>query len=489
MVHAGCQADDGRWHHVALIHSPHSDYKPTWVDEADTHFGFSMEIRNENSFHIGSALEHIITVPHGQDECIKQACNGTLRADVVPGAFVAEATMASHEGWFVLAILIDVGGRWCGCHSILMNPADCSLEVVSFSFPTTRGNGVRLLDEDEEMKRKHALWHAGFERTSFSFPSEGSFNMGSEVSASKKDGRTFSVQQPVSPKSPISPVHSCVDVGSDLNQPARTLEQSNFKKYYHVEVPKHQHEVFTILHNFITALAKAKNIPKGEAERYFKALQNALLSQFEVSEWQEEIPKLAIKLWTSAVKEGMESEFCSLLNETIRMDADEEVFKDAMRMVRLMNTLVASRRKGPSKIWPEDLRSFRGSRLPQEELNKFVEGYRYRASMFLASSFDRQVADGFLERIEGERHGDGLVPVIFIFNLDKDHKCNHVLYLEPISLVKGETEFLYAPYSAFKVLEVKIPDTPTWWKPVEISLGVAIDNQHEPESLPTQSWH
>lgn len=120
-----------------------------------------------------------------------------------------------------------------------------------------------------------------------------------------------------------------------------------------------------------------------------------------------------------------------------------------------------------------------------EEVNKFVVGYKYRASMFLATAFDRQVSRRFLRQI-----GSGLVPVCFIFRLDPDDLCDHVLYLDDLSLVQGETEFLYAPYSVFEVAEVEPPaGRPTWEDPFKIVLRVAVDNKLEPEDLPTQSWH
>jgi len=215
-------------------------------------------------------------------------------------------------------------------------------------------------------------------------------------------------------------------------------------------------------------------------------MQSAFLSGSDIEDLRTPA-KIALKLWTCAVKAGMGKELCSLLNEVIREDADDEIFKKSLRLARLMNTLVSDRSSISKTIWPEEGQTYRGSGLPQEEVDKFAEGYKYRASMFLATAFDEQVTRSFLRGV-----GKGMVPVLFIFRLHPTDKCDHVLYLEELSLIHGETEFLYAPYSVYTVLGVELPSDgrkPTWEDPVRIVLEVAVDNFLEPEDLPTQSWH
>ena len=71
---------------------------------------------------------------------------------------------------------------------------------------------------------------------------------------------------------------------------------------------------------------------------------------------------------------------------------------------------------------------------------------------------------------------------------DIDCRCLHVNYVEN-SNVKGEDEFLFAPYSGFKVLSVDWspqPENPR--KPHVIHVEAALDNWMYPETVETAPW-
>lgn len=279
--------------------------------------------------------------------------------------------------------------------------------------------------------------------------------------------------------------------GAGSMQPV--LAQSKFKiAYSSARVPRFQHEVFDVLLKFLLAIAAEKGLNEEDAEEFFEGLQEAIMVRSEVDDWLNEVPRLALKLWTSAViQKGFGREFCSLLNEVVRNDAGEEVFAHAMTLTRLMNTLLVDRRPsqaGSGTPMPPDCQTFRGTGIPWEEVQKFSIGLSYRASMFLATAFKKNRAANFLKKVRAP-----LVPVLFIFNLDEDFGCDHALYLEGLTLVPGEGEYLYTPYSVFTVVGVEIPASEPssikWSKPVIITLAVAPDNSAEPEDLPTMSWH
>ena len=70
--------------------------------------------------------------------------------------------------------------------------------------------------------------------------------------------------------------------------------------------------------------------------------------------------------------------------------------------------------------------------------------------------------------------------------IDAQHKCRHVNLVRNTN-VPGEDEYLFAPYSAFKVVNAS-------WRagtndqPHEVELYAAIDNQWPREDLPLAPW-
>jgi hypothetical protein len=54
--------------------------------------------------------------------------------------------------------------------------------------------------------------------------------------------------------------------------------------------------------------------------------------------------------------------------------------------------------------------------------------------------------------------------------------------------VKGETEFLFAPFSVFTVASINVPPKPTASNPIIIVLQTSTDNRDEPEHLPVSPW-
>ena len=67
-------------------------------------------------------------------------------------------------------------------------------------------------------------------------------------------------------------------------------------------------------------------------------------------------------------------------------------------------------------------------------------------------------------------------------------RCRHVNLVEK-SNVKGEDEFLFAPFSVFTVLSVNAPAKATATNPIVIVLEAAIDNRDEPDHLPWSPWN
>jgi hypothetical protein len=105
--------------------------------------------------------------------------------------------------------------------------------------------------------------------------------------------------------------------------------------------------------------------------------------------------------------------------------------------------------------FPRDGIVYRGGGLPEKHHGFFQTGKKYRVPGILATSFSQHVAEHFMCGA-GQR---GEPCVLWIVRVDPagEHslarRCMHVNYVER-SNVAGEEEYLFAPYSPFKVTKV-----------------------------------
>jgi len=103
--------------------------------------------------------------------------------------------------------------------------------------------------------------------------------------------------------------------------------------------------------------------------------------------------------------------------------------------------------------------------------------------MYLATSLKKEVAQGFLSLLRPSQR-----PILWTINFT-GKKCVHVNYISPeISLFADEKEFLFVPYSTFRVRDVFWKTNPTWKEPHEVHLEACFDNKEEPEELPLAPW-
>ena len=73
--------------------------------------------------------------------------------------------------------------------------------------------------------------------------------------------------------------------------------------------------------------------------------------------------------------------------------------------------------------------------------------------------------------------------VMFYLELDELGLCKHVNCLESLTLTPTEQEFLFPPYSCFKIKKVEHHGAI-----VKITLIVVSDNAKEPEDVPLAPW-
>jgi hypothetical protein len=115
----------------------------------------------------------------------------------------------------------------------------------------------------------------------------------------------------------------------------------------------------------------------------------------------------------------------------------------------------------------------------------FVPGRAFRQPAYFATSFSERVADHFILRVPPE---PGLLRVKWLIHIDPVRKCHHVNLVERTN-VTGEEEYLFAPYSAFRVRSATwSEDGGTVEHPHVIELDAAVDNKAEPEDLDLAPW-
>ena len=162
----------------------------------------------------------------------------------------------------------------------------------------------------------------------------------------------------------------------------------------------------------------------------------------------------------------------------------------------------------------------------------FTAGKKFRVPMYLATSFDGEVAyrrELLLSHLARASHSagsqalaDGIRQRRTACSLDRAsgparrdvaevscaralsswplsvtrrriacrYRCKHVNLVEKTN-VQGEEEFLFAPYSVFTVLSVTMPASgkANASNPIVIELQAAVDNREEPEDLPLSPWN
>ena len=249
---------------------------------------------------------------------------------------------------------------------------------------------------------------------------------------------------------------------------------------------------------------------------------------------EAKIEALAERLWVSPERLNSTREFCTIVNEAIRVDCgtpnDHEshnsieaqpvspMLKPAVTIVCMMQLhLTAARR--PDLVhadWPKGEEAphgkgrstfpdttIRGGGLPAGHLPFFeamlTNGGWYRVPHPLASSFSNDQADKFIRMQNGRddptRPGKIMPKVKWIIKLkDPDvspldqRRTVNANFLKHNNL--GEEEFLFSAYSAFRVLKIEPSSNPLWSDaPTKITILACVDNKEVPEDVPTAPWH
>jgi hypothetical protein len=237
---------------------------------------------------------------------------------------------------------------------------------------------------------------------------------------------------------------------------------------------------FTIL-----LYARKNHVDDAVAFAMFEAIHRqvveAALADGNAAAMLREIQDFAVRMWTSAeslrLADGNGVEMCRMINYALFMD-DEEMLPHVTPLVRAINQLCVTRNHPERGVpWPADFTTYRGGRLPDERRSFFTPGKKYRCPSLLATSASLDVAMDFMRRAQQPR-------VLWRVHVDPRRRCVHVNYVERVTAVPGEQEFLYAAYSTFTVQAITYNADQHW----VVDLFAAPDNRDESEHLPLSPW-
>ena len=261
------------------------------------------------------------------------------------------------------------------------------------------------------------------------------------------------------------------------------------------------------MHSLIIKHAEEAGADASEPDEFFNELRTCAFAAAHADDGMTELlqPKklmyIAVRLWTSALQ-FRGREFCSILNKALR-DDNSLCVEPAATIVHALNTFCVLRRaSGPPVRWPPSHVTYRGTAMPQCHRDFFTVGKKYRAPMFVATSFSDQLpVNVFLSRLPpstADQTPPFQEPTLWRFHLDGSlpevQRCMHANFIDrtDTTIVGSEDEFLYSPYSAYTVRAVRWHPSPAVNMFVsnmhEIDIDVAPDNKREPIDLPLAPW-
>jgi len=252
-----------------------------------------------------------------------------------------------------------------------------------------------------------------------------------------------------------------------------SLEESTKADQHHEKIFDLKKMGVLDLMNCTTTVIKAfctkYNIDDSEMLKFSNSM--ALPAKFDSEKNQSTIiQSLAVHLWTSGKKLKGKTEFCSILNTAIRENWQEkEVVQATYRIIRCMNSLLINRRDDVQAELPED-GLYRGGGLPKDKRTFFenMKGKHYRIPGFLATTSEEKTARRFCRTAQTESK---LEPVLWKVRQPK-YDCFHVSYVGDVSTFgDAEKEFLFVPYSVFKVVDFVWKKKPYWSGGVDDDCG------------------
>jgi len=283
-----------------------------------------------------------------------------------------------------------------------------------------------------------------------------------------------------------------------LSLGTRTFATSNYKRLYDgAKAPKFYHQLLSNVYNLLELYTARINptLEKSEVTESLDDFMGQLQDDaFTHNKTRQTVDAVAEYLWTSCKRHPIvhDMELCSVLNAVIRDDIETEI-KTAAVIVRCINSRRVKRIAGGEDevdpTYPKKGQTWRGGGF-RKRVRPFFEGIvgkKYRVPGFLATSSKRAIAAKFA--FDPSQTHPSAIWCIKFDPRGKDHPEFRVYHMTFVSktLIKGEHEYLFAPYSVFTLVSVE-------WstklrKPHEFVIQAAIDNQEEAEDLPLAPWY
>jgi len=151
-------------------------------------------------------------------------------------------------------------------------------------------------------------------------------------------------------------------------------------------------------------------------------------------------------LWTSALRLPDDNEFCSVLNESLRIDDCEEVAHAVVVCRTIMSNIAPFQIPSSGCCW-------RGAGFDNRYKEFFVQGKRFRVPGVFSASKRESMARRYMNRVHPE-HARVLFKIFFD---EPQHLGNVQHFKNSFSGKKSVHEYLFAPYSCFIV-----PAPPQW---------------------------
>ena len=279
----------------------------------------------------------------------------------------------------------------------------------------------------------------------------------------------------------------------------RTFANSNYKRFYvESQAPLFQHDLLHSVNEMLKRYAKRTN-PALDQQALLDGVNGFMMKiqddAFRNNEaLQNDVLAVAEYLWTSGkthnIVNGME--LCSVLNAVIRGDVADEI-QAAIIIFRSINSRRVARKNNHATIdeqsYPKKGETWRGGGFRNEFQPFFekVKGKKYRVPGYLATSNQQSVAAAFSFKV-----GKLLPRAMWRITFDKrgknkpQYRVQHMSFVSK-TLIPGEHEYLFAPYSVFTLVSVEWSSE--WIEPHEFTLKAARDNMEEDENLPLTPWY
>jgi hypothetical protein len=164
------------------------------------------------------------------------------------------------------------------------------------------------------------------------------------------------------------------------------------RAYNAVQAPENLDQLLSSLWLTISAAGHKFGASDQACRTFFKELKLESLKHQEAV--LDNVAVSAALLWTSAKKlqaGGKQMELCALLNRILR-EGDPELLQHCCSVARGINLLCVTRRQPAMLRYPRGGKLHRGGGLPLAHVSFFKEGKKYRVPMFLATSFNADVA-------------------------------------------------------------------------------------------------